>query len=60
MLIRLGIFVLFHEREWKSWHLTVSKNYVMSHMIAPLVASGKSNMTIPEKTRIAYQKFVKP
>ena len=36
-----------------------SKNYVMSHIVAPLVAEGKLKMTIPDKPRSANQKFVK-
>lgn len=36
-----------------------SKNFVMSHIIAPLVADGKLKMTIPDKPKSSNQKFVK-
>ncbi len=36
-----------------------SKNFVMSQIIAPLVADGKLKMTIPDKPKSSNQKFVK-
>ena len=36
-----------------------SKNYVMSHIVNPLVKSGKLKMTIPNKPKSSNQKFVK-
>lgn len=36
-----------------------SKNHVMSQIVAPLVANGKLKMTIPDKPKSSYQKFVK-
>ncbi len=36
-----------------------SKNHVMSQIVAPLVASGKLKMTIPDKPKSPKQKFVK-
>lgn len=36
-----------------------SKNHVMSQIVAPLVASGKLKMTIPDKPKSSNQKFVK-
>ncbi len=36
-----------------------SKNYVMSQIVAPLVASGKLKMTIPDKPKSPKQKYVK-
>ena len=36
-----------------------SKNYVMSQIVAPLVANGKLKMTMPDKPKSSNQKFVK-
>jgi ATP-dependent DNA helicase RecG len=36
-----------------------SKNYVRSQIVAPLVASGKLKMTLPDKPKSSNQKFVK-
>ncbi len=36
-----------------------SKNYVMSQIVAPFVASGKLKMTIPDKPKSPKQKYVK-
>ena len=36
-----------------------SKNYVMSHIVSPLVESGKLKMTIPDKPKSPNQKFIK-
>lgn len=36
-----------------------SKNHVMSQIIAPLVASGKLKLTIPDKPKSSNQKYVK-
>ena len=36
-----------------------SKNYVMSQIVAPLVAEGKLKMTMPDKPKSSNQKFVK-
>ena len=36
-----------------------SKNHVMSQIVAPLVASGKLKMTMPDKPKSPSQKFVK-
>ena len=36
-----------------------SKNYVMSHIVNPLVKEGKLKMTIPDKPKSSSQKFVK-
>ena len=36
-----------------------SKNHVMSQIVAPLVASGKLKMTMPDKPKSSNQKFVK-
>lgn len=36
-----------------------SKNYVMSHIVSPLVESGKLKMTMPDKPKSSNQKFVK-
>ena len=36
-----------------------SKNHVMSHIVNPLVKSGKLKMTIPDKPKSSNQKFVK-
>lgn len=36
-----------------------SKNFVMSQIIAPLVADGKLKMTMPDKPKSSNQKFVK-
>ena len=36
-----------------------SKNHVMSQIVAPLVASGKLKMAMPDKPKSSNQKFVK-
>ena len=36
-----------------------SKNHVMSHIVAPLVASGELKMTIPDKPNSPNQKYLK-
>ena len=36
-----------------------SKNHVMSQIVAPLIASGKLKMTMPDKPKSSNQKFVK-
>ena len=36
-----------------------SRNYVMSQVVAPLVAAGKLKMTIPDKPKSSKQKFVR-
>ncbi len=36
-----------------------SKNHVMSQIVAPLVASGKLKMTMPDKPKSSNQRFVK-
>ena len=36
-----------------------SKNYVMSQIVAPLVANGKLKMTMPDKPKSSNQRFVK-
>lgn len=36
-----------------------SRNHVMSHIVAPLVASGELKLTIPEKPQSPRQKYVK-
>lgn len=36
-----------------------SKNYVMSHIVAPLVMSRKLKMTIPDKPKSSNQRFIK-
>lgn len=36
-----------------------SKNYVMSHVVAPLVKSGKLKLTAPDKPKSPNQKYVK-
>lgn len=36
-----------------------SKNHVMSHIVAPLVESGRLKMTIPEKPQSPNQRFVR-
>ncbi len=36
-----------------------SQNYVMSQIVAPLVAEGKLKMTIPEKPKSSKQRFIK-
>lgn len=36
-----------------------SKNYVMSKIVSPLVASGKLKLTLPDKPKSARQKYVK-
>jgi ATP-dependent DNA helicase RecG len=36
-----------------------SKNYVMSHIVAPLIANSKLKMTMPNKPKSSNQKFVK-
>lgn len=35
-----------------------SKNHVMQHIISPLVQEGKLEMTMPEKPKSSFQKFV--
>ena len=36
-----------------------SKNYVMSHIVKPLVENGKLKMTVPNRPKSSNQKFVK-
>ena len=36
-----------------------SKNYVMSQIVQPLLDSGELKLTIPDKPKSAYQRFVK-
>lgn len=36
-----------------------SKNYVMSQIVQPLLDSGKLKLTIPDKPKSAYQRFIK-
>lgn len=36
-----------------------SKNYVMSHIVAPLVESGRLKMTMPDKPQSPNQRFVR-
>ena len=37
----------------------MSQNHVMSQIVTPLLDSGKLKMTMPEKPKSPYQKFVK-
>ena len=36
-----------------------SKNYVMSQIVQPLLDSGKLRLSIPDKPKSAYQRFIK-
>lgn len=36
-----------------------SRNYVMTQLVAPLVEEGKLTLTLPEKPKSSYQKYVK-
>lgn len=46
-------------REEIASFMNKSKNYVMSQIVTPLIKSGKLKMTMPDKPKSAYQKYVK-